>query len=257
MLLEVVQRKQTLKLILDAGELLLSSGAEISRVEDTIMRMTKAYQFTKTDVFCITSNIMVTVQTDEGDIFTQIRRITERVTNMSIIESVNALSRSISKKPLLPCELEESIKNICKKKETAKSKTIAAHILIAGALAVFFGGSIWDGFAAAFCSMILYGVNYIGAYLKIQPIVLILLSSAAMCFGAFVVVSWGIGESVDKIIIGNIMLLIPGVYLVSALRDMIAGDIMSGILGICDALLRAVAIAAGCALVIMQLGGAA
>ena len=54
----------------------------------------------------------------------------------------------------------------------------------------------------------------------------------------------------------RILLLIPGIALVTSLRDMIVGDTISGLLGACEALLRAIAIAAGCALVLMQLGGA-
>ena len=37
---------------------------------------------------------------------------------------------------------------------------------------------------------------------------------------------------------------------------MSVGDTISGLLGACEALLRAIAIAAGCALVLLQLGGA-
>ena len=59
----------------------------------------------------------------------------------------------------------------------------------------------------------------------------------------------------DYIIIGNIMLLIPGIALVTSLRDMIVGDTISGLLGALEALIRALAIAAGCAIVLMQLGG--
>ena len=56
----------------------------------------------------------------------------------------------------------------------------------------------------------------------------------------------------DKIIIGNIMLLIPGIALTTSVRDMISGDTVSGMLGLCEALIRALAIAAGFALVLWQ-----
>lgn len=257
MKMELFQQKQTVKLILDAGELLLSAGAEINRVEDTIKRMTKAYGFMKTDVFCITSNIIVTVQTKENEIFTQTRRVAERTVNMCMIENVNALSRSLETSLISLSELEKIIMGISEKRKTGFAKTILAYLLIAGALSVFFGGSFRDGFAAMICSMVLYAAGKMGESLKIQPMVRLLLSTIVMCMSAFFMVSIGIGQSTHAIIIGNIMLLIPGVYLVSALRDMIAGDIMSGLLGICDALLRSASIAMGCALVIMWMGGAA
>ena len=56
-------------------------------------------------------------------------------------------------------------------------------------------------------------------------------------------------------IFGNIMLLVPGVAFVNALRDMIGGDMMSGILRVCESILLAVFLAAGSFMALMFLGG--
>jgi uncharacterized membrane protein YjjP (DUF1212 family) len=63
------------------------------------------------------------------------------------------------------------------------------------------------------------------------------------------------GQDANKIIIGNIMLLIPGIALTNSLRDMISGDIMSGMLRFFDAILVAAAIAAGYILAAQLMGG--
>lgn len=102
----------------------------------------------------------------------------------------------------------------------------------------------------------LYAIDRAGARLGLQQIVLTVLSAAGMCLAAVASVWLGLGQGLDYIIIGNIMLLIPGIALVTSLRDMIVGDTISGLLGACEALLRALAIAAGCALVLLQFGGA-
>src|SRR5699024_11811920 len=108
---------------------------------------------------------------------------------------------------------------------------------------------------AMLCSMVLYLVGRMGTRIDLQPLVLTMVSAAVMCFAVVVTVWIGLGQKLDYIIIGNIMLLIPGIALVTSLRDMIVGDTISGLLGAFEALLRALAIAAGCALVLMQLGG--
>jgi uncharacterized membrane protein YjjP (DUF1212 family) len=59
---------------------------------------------------------------------------------------------------------------------------------------------------------------------------------------------------VDKIIIGNIMLVIPGIQFTNSLRDMINGDTISGLLNLSEALLKAIAVAMGFAVVLM-IGG--
>ena len=68
-------------------------------------------------------------------------------------------------------------------------------------------------------------------------------------------VGFGLGQNPDKIIIGNIMLLIPGIALTTSLRDMINGETISGLLGLSEAVLKALAIAIGFAAVLMRMGG--
>ena len=53
------------------------------------------------------------------------------------------------------------------------------------------------------------------------------------------------------------MLLIPGIPFVNSMRDIFVGDTITGLLSAFEAVLRALAIAAGCALVLMQTGGGA
>ena len=60
---------------------------------------------------------------------------------------------------------------------------------------------------------------------------------------------FGLGESVDMISIGNIMLLIPGIPLTNSLRDMFSGNTISGMMRFLEAIIMALVIAFGFALV--------
>ena len=84
--------EQTLSAVLDAGELLLTSGAEAARVEDTMRRLARAYGFVRADVLTITASMAVTVRTADDQVITQTRRILRRGTDMRCIEAVNELS---------------------------------------------------------------------------------------------------------------------------------------------------------------------
>ena len=72
---------------------------------------------------------------------------------------------------------------------------------------------------------------------------------------ALLSVKLGLGHSLDQIIIGDIMLLTPGIALTNSLRDLIRGDLISGLLVLCEAVIRAIAIALGLAIIIWQFGG--
>ncbi len=78
--------------------------------------------------------------------------------------------------------------------------------------------------------------------------------SAVTAMSVMILVKLGIGVHPDKITIGNIMLVIPGIQLTNSLRDMISGDTISGLLNMSEALLKAISVAMGFALVLL-IGG--
>ena len=125
------------------------------------------------------------------------------------------------------------------------------------AFSIFFGGSAWDGFAAAISGVMLFGIQYFIQKLRMNSILQCLLASAFTAFVVTLMVSAGIGDSPEKITIGNIMLLIPGVSFTTSLRDLINGDTISGLIGLSEAIIKAVAIAIGFAAVLVRMGGAA
>lgn len=247
--------KQILSAILDAGEVMLCSGAEVSRVENTIWHMAKAYGFTRVDVYTIIFSIVVTVHDEEGNIETQTRRIETRDTNMRKVEKINALSRRVCENPLPVEELKAETQKI--KQETGYPSWLVFVVygVSSAAFTVFFGGGVGDAVASFFGGLIIRLVLLAGIRLHIQTIVLNMLCAAVAGLIAIPMVKLGVGNSIDMILIGNIMLLIPGLAFTISLRDMIRGDLISGLLGLCEAVIKAIAIAGGLALVLWQFGG--
>jgi len=68
----------------------------------------------------------------------------------------------------------------------------------------------------------------------------------ALC--AEILTAVGLGAHLDQIIIGALMALVPGIALTNAMRDVMAGDMVSGISKVAEALLIGGAIALGTAL---------
>lgn len=246
---------QILSSILDVGEMMLVSGAEVSRVEDTIHRMAAAYGCKRADVLTITSSIVVTVLAPGGEIITQTRRISGYVTDMLRIDRCNALSRRVCREPLSLEQLQAAVEEIRQKGRYRNWIQCVAYILVASSFAVFFGGNWRDALAAGLCSVPLFFLVQTFRRLNLQRMVVSLLTSAAAGLGAVILTRLGIGVNTGMISIGNVMLLIPGVSFTASLRDMIGGDTISGLLGLCEALLQALAIAAGLTAAIWITGG--
>jgi uncharacterized membrane protein YjjP (DUF1212 family) len=240
--------------IMDVGELLLMHGAEVSRVEDTIVRLCQTYGFVRSDVFTITSSIVVTAMISDGKAMTQTRRIKVRDTDLGKVEKLNALSRRICRHPLKPEEFRTELKKIRDSVKAPWYLELVMYMMISASLSVFFGGTWMDGLAAGVSAAVLYATLYGSAALKMNSIVQSMICSAVTAAVVIAIVRLGIGTHVDKIIIGNIMLVIPGIQFTNSLRDMINGDTISGLLNLSEALLKAIAVAMGFAVVLM-IGG--
>ncbi len=251
--MERTEVEQILAAVLDMGETMLTSGAEVNRVEGTIYRIMHAYGCIHVDVFTITSSIVVTVQAPENMTLTQTRRIVSYETDMYKLEQCNALSRRVCAKTIPPEELREEVARIRRIPVYPPVVRFLTYGGISTAFSVFFGGTWGDGVAAFLCGLLLYLAVELCNRLQLQRIILNIVCSALVGVGAVALTSIGLGNSVDKIIIGNIMLLIPGISLTTSVRDMISGDTISGLLGLCEALMRALAIAVGFTLVLWKL----
>ena len=124
--------------LLNLAEIMLTNGAEVSRVEETLNRMGHAYGATQMNVFAITSSIVVTMVFEEGEEYTQTRRITTPVgTDFFKLEQANALSRRCCSSPLSLADLKYEINKISKI-SPAPYTIYLGSMLGAGGFSVFF-----------------------------------------------------------------------------------------------------------------------
>ena len=251
-----MKSEQLLTCALDIGEQMLISGAEIGRVEDSIRLICMAYGCQRTDVFTITSSIVVSIEDSDRRFYTQTRRITGSHTDLTKLDRLNSLSRDICRYKPDYAYVQASIEEICSAKNLPLWVELASSALIAGAFAIFFGGTLTDGLVALILGAFLRVITYWLQRARMNQIFVNVVASFIISFLAIFTVRLGIGHDANEIIIGNIMLLIPGIALTNSLRDMISGDIMSGMLRFFDAILVAAAIAAGYIMAAQLLGGA-
>ncbi len=242
---EVQEAKRYLYDAMTIGEKLLISGAEVSRVEDTISRICRAYGAERVDVFSITSSIVVTIHGAAFGTVTQTRRVLGMQYDMHRLEMLNQLSREICAHVLKTPELERRLQEIEGEKEYPFPIQVFAYGLISAAFSVLFGGSLLDAVASAFIGFLLKPAQRELKRMQINTLLSSFVCSVAGGLLAVLLVRLGLGQSVDKINIGNIMLLIPGVAMTNGIRDMFNGDMVSGLIRFFEALLIAVSLALG------------
>ena len=248
------QVNEILGLAMDIGELMLKSGAEVWRVEDTISRICTAYGCVHTDVFSITSLIIATTKKD-GEYASQSRRVYTYESNLKKVEDLNELSRNIcATKPSLS-QVDLRIKEILSNDSIKTGRRLAAHLIVSFSFAIFFGGSIRDGFAAMLVAMLIFLLDIFLNRGRINRLAYTLVCSFMAGVMAVALAKAGLATHIDKVIIGNVMLLIPGIALTNGIRDILCGDIVTGLLRLCESILIAVSIAIGFAIPLIIMGG--
>ena len=240
---------------MDIGEALLRNGAEIYRVEDSIMRVLNAYGAARIDVFAIPSLMVATLQMPNEDSVSETRRILRTYTNLDAVSRLNALCREVCRTTPPPEEMARRLRQILAVKPYPPVMTLLSYIVSSFAFAVFFGGSFMDGAASAAGGLLLYFAVHLLQRLRISPVFVDIIGAAVAAGCALLLTRFYAGAQVDKIVIGNIMMLIPGLELTNGMRDLFSGDMLAGLLHIGEAVFFASMIALGAAY-ILSLGGA-
>lgn len=239
------ERSEVFSYLLDIGEAMLTSGADVHTVEYMLGRMGKAYGAYKMNVLVITAVIIVTV-TLPGDFEkTLTRRIMdEGSTNFDRIEALTKLCEECCDAPLPARELRRRLDRI-KGKPFPRLFLYLGGALSAGGFAVFFGGTLLDGVVSALFALV---VCFLLKHLRpITPNTIVFNFAAALITGILICLVAKLlpAMSVDMAIIGVIMLLIPGVAMTNATRDMLSGDTISGVMRFIESLLWATSLALG------------
>lgn len=237
--------EQLLDCIMELGEQMLVSGAEVHRVEDSLKRIFCAYGMRRTDVFIITSSMIVTIHTPDAKILTQTRRITETITDFEKLHRLNALSRQICQTQCTAAQIRKELDSIAEGKTCPLWLEFICYALIACIFTLFFGGSAAEaavGFVigALIRLMILLCDRTLNN--KIFTKFISSLMATAIAAGTL---RLGLIPLVDNVIIGCIMTMIPGTGLTNALKDLFVGDSIAGLLRTIEACITALAIAAG------------
>lgn len=249
------EAESALHQMLDIGEAMLAGGAEVNRVEDTLIRLGRAYGAVRMNVFVITSSVVVTMVLPDGRELTQTRRILNPGgTDFEKLEAFNALSRECCAHPVPVEELGRKVAAL-NRSASRPSALYLGSMLAAGSFAMFFGGSPWDGVAAALFALLICLCQRRLAPICPNRVIFNLLCSlmtgAAICLCARLIP----GLQADQIMIGDIMLLIPGIAMTNAVRDVLVGDTISGIMRLIESLLWAGSLASGFMIAIWLMGG--
>ena len=227
-----------------AGEIMLRSGAETYRVEDTIKHILDTAGTAETESLVMLTGIIVTIDRPGQEAVTVMRRVHERGTNMHRIVEVNEISRKYCAGELSAEETWEKLKRIKGKQYTVWMYNLST-ILVPAGFAPLFGGGLPEIFAAGGAGIVLAVLMTIGKRVKTGAFILNILCAAGIAVAAVLLKLWNPLLNMDTVIISGIMPLVPGVAITNAIRDTLRGDYISGGARALEAFVTAAAVAIG------------
>ncbi len=250
MLLGTLSREETMNLALVLGKVLLKSGAETNRVEETVIRFCRANGYADVNVFATPLLIILGDETTDG--MTLICRIRYRSVNLSLISEINAFSFDLAKWDKNYEETKRWLED--KLKETPpfdRWQVILASAVGSAAFAGMLGGNSHDLAAAFFVGGLSMALLKILAGYRPSAFWENALAGTAIGALALLCCAFSIQCTMENIIVGALMPFLPGMAFTNGLRDYMAGDLISGNARISEALLFAISIAIGLTAVLL------
>ncbi len=239
---ETFTSEDVLEVASEAGHILLENGAEISRVEDTMERISSHYGVHTGHFFVLSNGIFTTSSSNK---YANVEFIPIRGIQLSKVVEVNRLSYRIAADKVSLTQARAELDAIRDEPMKPAWEQIVGSAFGAAGFCAVFGGGFMDCAAAFVVGTLLYlfllfvSSRYLS---KIVGGICNSLVATLLCLASY---RLGFGSSLSNIIIGAIMPLIPGVPFVNGVRDLADSDYIAGTTRLTDAMLGFFCIALG------------
>ena len=249
--MEKKYQKEVMMLAVRAGTIMMKSGAENYRVEETIERICKACNIDHVDVFATPTGIFVSTDNiDSSNTVTHIKRVRSSETDLTKISRVNQFSRTFTTTDMTVEEGMKILDDIEGSKPYPFWLRAVAAAVVTGCFSVIFGGAAMDFFVTVPIGFLCYIISRFLEKYEINFFIRGFVCCAFAAFCALLVAASFHGVSYGPVISGCIMLFVPGIPITNSIRDFLSGNMLSGVARLAEASIIAVSLAAGAGVII-------
>ena len=241
-----LREKEIFDLVLLLGETMLSSGGEIFRTNELMSGAARQFGLRQCSVFTIANGIFLSAVVEGEHYSCQVRHIPLHSIHLAQVEAMNDLSRRIAAGALTP---EEAYREVLRIRDIQGAGPLAQTLASgvgAGCFCLLFGGCLRNCAMAFLAGLLLYAFLLgVCSRFSVRKVMSNILSSALVTLFCCLMFRLGVGPHLDKMIIGSIFPLVPGVALTIAVRNFMENDYIAGLVRLTDAVLVAGCIAVG------------
>ena len=242
-----MEYSKLLDLASDLGYGLAMSGAETFRVEENITRVLAAYDI-EAEAFVIPNCMHISIEPVVGQPQTRMRRIGAHGNDLDAVERYSNLSRRIcQERPAPEIAAQWLVETKAQLRQHSFPMYLVGNFLGALGFCFLFGGNWVDALISGLCGLVVGLITRWMDNLGANQFFRTVAATFPMALLAYIMNALFPAIRSDCVIIGALMILVPGLLFTNAMRDIIYGDTNSGINRIVQVLLIAVAIALGAA----------
>ncbi|HWR11110.1 MAG TPA: threonine/serine exporter family protein [Rectinemataceae bacterium] len=240
-----MQPEDLLLFAADAARLMLESGGETYRAEETAMNIITSQGGVEAECFATSTGLMLSFTGEDGKVHAVVRRVKRREMNLEKASRIHTMVNGLQTDRIDILEATRELDVIERLRERPFAVRMGASAVGAAFFTLLYGGKSADAVAAAAIGATLYLLIRGFQRLKLPEFLTSLAGGGYAAIASLGIQALIAPINPDMTIIGVIMLLVPGVAITNAIRDIIAGDLVAGIARGVDAFITAAAISAG------------
>ncbi|MFB0959413.1 threonine/serine exporter family protein [Clostridiaceae bacterium HFYG-1003] len=249
-----MNNEQIIEYAADAGQIILEAGSETYRVEDTINRILTAFGIEQPQSFVTPTGIVISGKRSDGSSISVVRRITAINVDLEKISMVNDLSRLIQEQQMTPASFKDGLNAIMLRPQYPLWLTLLMVGSATFSFTMIFRGTVPEAACAFAAGIVVFILRRLARGLKLNPFLQNAAGGLTAVLLGSLFVALGLTQTLSLIVIGTIMLLVPGITITNAIRDTFQGDYLSGVTRAVEAFVTASGIAFGTALGFLIVG---
>lgn len=240
-----MESEELLLFAADAARMMLENGGETYRAEEIAMRIIASQGGMEPECFATNTGLMLSFAGEDGKVHSVVRRIKHRQMNLEKVSRLAKMAQALATDTMSFDEASSEMDAIERMREHTLSAKVGAGALGAAFFTLLFGGRLLDAGAAVAIGAILELALAAFQRWRLPDFLASLAGGALATLASLAVHYYGLPINTDVTVIGVIMLMVPGVAITNAIRDIIAGDLLAGLARGTDAFLTAAAISSG------------
>lgn len=227
------------------GVLLLENGGEVYRAEDTMQRVARSQAgIYEVDVLATPGWLFVSYRADL-ETLTKLRRVKTSEINLSRVAKLNDISRRLTAGELSLDEAEQALVAVRDEKNRYPYIPVIGGAIGVIAITLTTMTGLADALLAGLAASVMLSVQHWMERFHLGFFINAVLGAAVSTTMAILFLKAGFVSNFNRVIIGSIFLLFPGISITNSMRDSLSGDFISGITHAMQAVATALGIAIG------------